>query len=180
MKFYIKLSIFVVILLGVFLVSFDNRCSIVDRVNQTGLSVNDSTPSIKMYNSLIKWSCFYEVPIQYAFALAYSESRYKGPAHIDYKYSLTSKSGALGPMQIKLSTAKLYLEEGENLTKGVLKNDIDFNVMISMRILRDLKDTYGTWGKAFGAYSTGRPIVNKYAKNILANKFVWVNIDNHI
>jgi hypothetical protein len=43
-----------------------------------------------------------------------------------------------------------------------------------MRILRDLKDTYGTWGKAFGAYNTGKPIVNNYSKKILKKSYNWV------
>ena len=132
MKFYAKVVILMVVLLGITLMSFNNKGSITDRVNETGLSVNDSTPSIKMYNSIIKWSAEYDIPVQYAFALAYTESRYKGPAHVDYKSGLTSKSGALGPMQIKLGTAKLFLEDGEKVTKKILKNDIDFNVMMSM------------------------------------------------
>ena len=177
MKFYAKVVILMVVLLGITLMSFNNKGSITDRVNETGLVVNDSTPSIKMYNSIIKWSAEYDIPVQYAFALAYTETSYKGPAHVDYKSGLVSKSGALGPMQINLGTAKLYLEDGEKVTKKILKNDIDFNVMMSMRIIRELKDTYGSWGKAFGAYNTGKPIVNKYAKNILSNKFVWISIE---
>jgi soluble lytic murein transglycosylase-like protein len=181
MKFYVKVLILMVVLFGtVSLMSFNNKSSIIDRVNETGLIVNDSTPSIKMYNAIMKWSAEYDIPVQYAFALAYTESRYKGPAHVDYKSGLVSKSGALGPMQIKLGTAKLFLEDGEKVTKKLLRNDIDFNVMMSMRIIRELKDMYGTWGKAFGAYNTGKPIVNKYAKNILSNKFVWISIENKI
>ena len=78
MKFYVKVVILMVVLFGtVSLMSFNNKSSIIDRVNETGLIVNDSTPSIKMYNAIMKWSAEYDIPAQYAFALAYTESRYK-------------------------------------------------------------------------------------------------------
>jgi soluble lytic murein transglycosylase-like protein len=82
-------------------------------------------------------------------------------------------------MQIMYSTAKLYIQKDEQLTKKLLKTDIDLNVRLSMRILRDLKDTYGTWGKALGAYNTGKPVVNKYAKNILKKSYNWILANNY-
>jgi soluble lytic murein transglycosylase-like protein len=157
--------------------SFLVESTITEKVAANGVEVSDSTPSIVMYNSILKYAEIYEVPVDYAFALAYTESRYKGPAHIDYKTkNLKSKSGALGPMQIKLATAKMFAaEEEQNLSATSLKNDIDLNVKISMRIIRYLKDKYGTWGKAFGAYNTGRPVNNEYSKKILNKTYTWVS-----
>lgn len=176
MKFLIKVLVLVFVVAGIsVLMSYDNRTSISDVVKEHGVAVTDSTPSIKMYNSIIHWASEYDVPIRYAFALAYHESRYGGPAHIKYKHNLISKSGAMGPMQIKYSTAKKFIEDDEKISKRILRNDIDFNVMISMRILHQLHTTYGTWGKAFGAYNTGKPIVNKYAKDILYHKLNWIS-----
>jgi hypothetical protein len=35
-----------------------------------------------------------------------------------------------------------------------------------MKILRHLHNTYSNWKIAFGAYNTGRPIVNQYAIDV--------------
>ena len=153
--------------------SFYANPSITETLSANGIEVSDSTPSVVMYNSIIKYAAMYEVPKEYAFALAYQESRYKGPADVKYNPSLASPSGALGPMQITYSTAKLFVEDGEILNKKLLKSDIDLNVKISMRILRALKDKYGSWGKAFGAYNTGKPIVNSYSRKILKKSYTW-------
>ena len=154
--------------------SFYANPSITEKINSNGIEVSDSTPSIVMYNSIMKYADMYEIPKEYAFALAYQETRYKGPADVNYKQTFTSPSGALGPMQIMYSTAKSFIEDGEVLNRKLLKSDIDLNVKLSMRILRSLKDKHGTWGKAFGAYNTGRPIVNNYSKKILKKSYTWV------
>jgi soluble lytic murein transglycosylase-like protein len=154
--------------------SFYPERTISERLAETGIMVSDSIPSMKMYNSIMKYSKEYDIPQEYAFALAYQESRYKGPVDTTYRHTLKSKAGALGPMQIMYNTAKLYIHKDEVLSKKLLKTDIDLNVMLSMRILRDLKDTYGTWGKAFGAYNTGKPIVNNYSRKILKKSYNWV------
>ena len=44
--------------------------------------------------------------------------------------------------------------------------DIDFNVECSLKLLRQLYDRYGDWKLVFGAYNTGKPIVNEYAINV--------------
>jgi len=43
-------------------------------------------------------------------------------------------------------------------------NSIDLNVFISMKILNQLYVKYNDWKKVLGAYNTGRPIINAYAK----------------
>jgi hypothetical protein len=128
-------------------------------------------PEIQMYYYIKKYSQEYEIPEGYAFSLAYQETRYRGPFDSLYKHNQTSKAGALGPMQIMPATAKLIC--GKPIPKKVLKEDIKLNVMISMKLLRRLHDRYKNWGLVFGAYNTGKPCVNKYAKRILKKQFNW-------
>jgi soluble lytic murein transglycosylase-like protein len=90
---------------------------------------------------------------------------------LDYNHKQTSYAGALGPMQIMPSTAKMIY--GKSVSNYNLKNDIKLNVMISMKLLRRLRNTYGNWGVVFGAYNTGRPCINGYAKNILDKQYIW-------
>ena len=90
---------------------------------------------------------------------------------LDYNHKQTSYAGALGPMQIMPSTARMIY--GKSIPNHKLKNDIKLNVMISMKLLRRLRNTYGNWGVVFGAYNTGRPCINGYAKNILDKQYIW-------
>jgi soluble lytic murein transglycosylase-like protein len=128
-------------------------------------------PRIQMYYFIKKYSKEFNIPEEYAFSLAYQETRYGGPFDTLYKHSLTSRAGALGPMQIMPSTAKLIC--GKPIPKLTLKNDVKLNVFISMKLLRRLHDRYKNWGLVFGAYNTGRPCVNKYAKRILKKQLKW-------
>jgi hypothetical protein len=128
-------------------------------------------PEVQMYYYIKKYSEEYKIPEAYAFSLAYQETRYRGPFDSLYKHNQSSKAGALGPMQIMPATAKLIW--GEPVPKTRLKNDIKLNVMISMKLLRRLHDKYKNWGLVFGAYNTGKPCINKYAKRILKKQFIW-------
>lgn len=164
---------------AILLTSFFEEGTLVDKMNRYGMSVSDSTPSMQMYNSTCKYAEMYDVPKEYAFGLSYEETRYKGPADTTYFAGHVSPCGALGPNQVMYSTAKLYVNDTEKLSKKLLKYDIDFNVRISMRILADLKKTYKTWPKALGAYHTGKPIVDWYSKKITKKTYItkWVNLD---
>jgi len=133
--------------------------------------VVNQAPEVQMYYYIKKYSKQYDIPEEYAFSLAYQETRYRGPFDTLYKHNQTSYAGALGPMQIMPATAKLIC--GEVVPKAKLKNDIQLNVLISMKLLRRLHDKYKKWGLVFGAYNTGRPCVNKYAKRILKKQFTW-------
>ena len=175
MKIWAKILIFLLVITTVLVItSGTTETSIIDKLSNSGIEANDSTPSVRMYNAVMLYSSMYDIPSNYAFALAYKETRYMGPAQINYNQAISSNHGALGPMQIKMGTAKMFINDSEKLTKKLLKDDIELNVRLSMRILRHLKDTYGTWEKAFGAYNTGKPIVNTYARNITSNKYKWV------
>ena len=96
------------------------------------------------------------------------ETRYQGPFHWNYNPSRTSPVGAEGPMQIMPSTAKLINKRSVPVKK--LRNDIELNIEISMKLLRRLHDKYPNWAMVCGCYNTGRPIINGYAEFCSTNK----------
>lgn len=132
----------------------------------------NSTPSIQMYFYIKKYAAKYKVPEAYAFSLAYQETRYGGPLDLKYNHKQTSYAGALGPMQIMPATAKLICKK--HVPPKRLMSDIELNVKISMMLLHRLYNKYNDWGLVFGAYNTGRPCINQYAKNILKKQYNWV------
>ena len=178
----IRIKLITGLILAVF--SISNTIIPVDEKKSTGIMVNtdsvyidsittaNSTPSIQMFFYIKKYAEIYHVPEEYAFALAYSETRYMGPFHYNYNYALTSNANALGPMQIQLASLKYVTSE--KATSHRLKTDIEFNVKISMLILRRFYELYGNWGLAFGAYSCGKPCINEYSKKILSKKYIWL------
>jgi soluble lytic murein transglycosylase-like protein len=124
----------------------------------------DAPTSLKMFNSIDKYSVMYEIPLKYALGIAYAETRYSGPFHWEYNPEQTSSAGALGPMQIMPSTANSIWNK--NIPKSRLISDIDLNVETSMKLLRKLYDKYKDWKIVFGCYNTGRPCVNDYAERV--------------
>ena len=130
-----------------------------------------SPPSIQMFNCIEKYSNLYAIPRDYAYGIAYAETRYTGPFQWKYKHTQTSTAGAIGPMQIMYPTAK-GLFPGKKFSREFLMEDIDFNVHCSMKLLRRLHDMYGDWKLAFGAYNTGRPMVNDYAVRVYNYKLL--------
>jgi soluble lytic murein transglycosylase-like protein len=71
-------------------------------------------------------------------------------------------------MQVMPSSATKF-NEGKRVSSKELRNNIELNVKISMRMLSYLKRRYGTWGLALGAYNTGKPCYNSYANRIIGN-----------
>lgn len=133
--------------------------------------------SIKMYESIEKYSTEYNVPSYIAYNLAYLETRYKGPFHWEYKHHQESYAGALGPMQIMPRTGD-YLN-GSSVDRFELMNNIDLNVRLSMKMLSNLYDKYGDWGIVCGYYNTGKPMVNNYGQYCRDNKDYrskWIEI----
>jgi len=122
-------------------------------------------PCVRMHRCIEKYSEEFRIPKSIAYGVAYHETRYQGALHWDYDHRKSSGAGALGPMQVMYSTAK-WLFPKENFSREDLKNDIDFNVKCSMKLLRNLHDKYKDWKKALGAYNTGRPVVNTYANSV--------------
>jgi soluble lytic murein transglycosylase-like protein len=145
----------------------------VDRYHSTRINKNivNSAPSIQMYFYIKKYAKKFSVPEAYAFSLAYQETKYRGPLDLNYNHRQISPAGALGPMQITTATAKLIY--GTPVSKTKLISDINLNVMISMKLLHNLYSKYNNWGLAFGAYNTGKPCINGYARNILSHQYVW-------
>lgn len=122
-------------------------------------------PCIRLHECIVKYAEEYEIPMDYAFGIAYQETRYSGAFHWKYDHRQTSFAGALGPMQVMYATAKGLFPKRE-FTREQLRDDIDFNVHCSMKLLRRLYERHGDWKLVFGAYNTGRPLVNGYAINV--------------
>lgn len=133
-----------------------------DRIDKT------SPPSLQMYKYIKAYADTFNIPMRYAFGVAHAETRYCGPFHWKYNPAQTSCSGALGPMQILLSTAR-YLNK-DNVSRETLKTDIKYNVRTSLKYLRILHNRYKRWDLVFGYYNTGYPQVNGYAHKVLNYK----------
>ena len=133
-----------------------------------------SAPAIQMYFYIKKYSKQYGVPESYAFAVAYRESRYKGPMDMNYKHGLTSPSGAVGPMQIIPRYAHKFA--GRTVTSQELRTNIQLNVKVSMKMLRKWHSIYHNWGLAAGAYNTGQPVMNDYARAVVNKEYHWIKM----
>ena len=132
----------------------------------------------RLYASIMTYAKQYEIPLHVAFNVARIETGYKGPFHDEYNHKQTSKAGALGPMQIMPQYASYYA--GFKVKKPVLKDSIELNVEISMKMLRDWYNRYNDWGKATGAYNTGKPVMNSYARNAIKKNYIdhWIRPDS--
>jgi hypothetical protein len=62
---------------------------------------------------------------------------------------------------------------GRKVSESELKSNIKLNVEVSMKMLRVWYDKYHDWELAFGAYNTGRPVRNSYAKAIVREQYTW-------
>ena len=134
-------------------------------------------PAMKMYYCIEKYSKEYDVPKDYLKAIAFQETKYCGPTDYNYDPNHTSSANALGPMQVKLSTAKLL---DKNITQDKLLLDIDSNIRISAQLLKYLYNRYGDWQLAFGAYNTGHPCKNNYSKLIENKSFNWLTPSGNV
>jgi soluble lytic murein transglycosylase-like protein len=127
-----------------------------------------SPPSLQMYKYIKAYADTFDIPLRYAFGIAYCETRYSGPFHWSYNPKQTSCSGAEGPMQILLSTAR-YINK-DNVSRETLRTNIEYNVRTGLKYLRRLHNIYHRWDLVFGYYNTGYPQVNGYARNVLNYK----------
>jgi len=138
------------------------------------VTVNDP-PSMQVYYHIEHYSDSFNIPKKYAYGIANAETSYKGPFHFNYNPHQTSCVGAVGPMQVMPSTARLVNKD--DCTADKLKNDIKYNVYTSMKLLRKLYDKYGDWKTVFGCYNTGRPCINGYAEKVYNYDFDWKTVD---
>ena len=130
-----------------------------------------SPPSLQMYKYIKAYADTFDVPVRYAFGVAYCETRYEGPFQWKYNPAQTSHTGAEGPMQILLSTARYLNKDG--VSRERLRTDIEYNVKTSMYYLRRLYNRYRNWAIVFGCYNTGYPQVNGYARRVINHKIDW-------
>ena len=138
-----------------------------EQIQPTLYSTTISGPAcVQLYDCIEKYAKKYDIPLKYAYNVAYCETRYQGPMHWEYDPSQTSCVGAVGPMQIMPTTA-CFINKEKNVSVEKLKTNIDYNVETSMKYIRYLKDRFHSWGVVFGYYNTGRPIVNDYARNVI-------------
>jgi soluble lytic murein transglycosylase-like protein len=134
---------------------------------------SNDPPCLRMYYYIRQYADSFHIPINYAYGIAYNETGYNGPFDWDYNHRRVSRAGAVGPMQIKPSTARLV--NGTKVKAANLKNNIEYNVCTSMKLLRLLHDKYNNWKLVFGCYNTGRPIVNGYALRVFHFQPSWIS-----
>ena len=72
-------------------------------------------------------------------------------------------------MQIMYKYASYFA--GRKVTKNELRDSIEFNVNLSMKILAQNYKRYKSWKKAAGAYNTGKPVINHYAKEAVKKDY---------
>ena len=129
--------------------------------------IDNTAPSVQVYYSIKKYCKVYNVPEEYAFKVAYIESGWKGPLQWKYNpYDKISSANAYGAMQVLQSTAQDVWKD-KSITKEQLLNDVDFNVHTSIKYMRQLHDSHGSWGKVFSVYNTGYTTLNDYAMSVV-------------
>jgi soluble lytic murein transglycosylase-like protein len=126
-----------------------------------------------MYYFIELYADSFNIPKKYAYGIAHAETGYDGPFDWRYDHKQTSSVGAVGPMQVMLATARGLNKDNVSVNK--LKNSIEYNVRTSMKLLRVLYNRHGDWKLAFGAYNTGKPLVNNYAIRVSEYNPNWIN-----
>jgi soluble lytic murein transglycosylase-like protein len=127
------------------------------------------TAAERMYSAITAYADTFNVPLHIAFNVATIETSYRGPEDSTYNHKRISSAGAVGPMQIMPKYASWFA--GFPVKRQELKDSIELNVWLSMKILNYQYNRFGTWEKALGAYNTGRPIINSYAKKAINPKY---------
>lgn len=169
-----KIKLILILLVVILVFIMYNTCSEVkygERVGFNKIVVKPDPPCLQMFYYIKKYAKQYEIPLDYAFGLAYQETGYRGPLHYSYKHNQTSSVNAEGPMQIMVPTAEWI--NGNKINRKELRENIELNVRISMKLLRYLKNKYGDWRLVMGCYNTGKPCVNQYALNIVNKNYKW-------
>lgn len=153
-----------IIFIGLIIISLF-ICSWGTKMGSIFANLNKFPESVKMYFIVEKYSEKYNIPKNIAYGIPHYETGYNGILDTNYNPKRTSKHKAYGANQLKLATAK-SVADGRPITKKDLINNTDLNVELSFKLLDKLHKKYGSWHKALGAYNTGKPICNKYAKKV--------------
>lgn len=131
--------------------------------------IDNNSVSMKMSESIEKYCEQYDVPLYIAYNVAYKETTYRGPFDFKYKHNLTSSVGAVGPMQVMLATAQ-WINKTKKIKIDKLKNDVDYNVHTSIKLLAHLYKQKHDWNLVAGCYNTGKWITNSYSEYVSGNK----------
>ena len=123
----------------------------------------DPIPAERMHEAITMYADSFGIPLHIAFNVATMETSYRGPKDSTYNHKQVSKAGAVGPMQIMPKYASWFA--GFPVKRQELRDSIELNVWLSMKILAYQYSRFKDWKKALGAYNTGRPVINKYALN---------------
>jgi len=136
--------------------------------------ISTTDPScLQLYYYIEQYADSFNIPKKYAYGIAHAETGYNGPFDWNYEHKRTSPAGAVGPMQVMVATAVGI--NHEKVTANKLKNNVEYNVRTSMKLLRILHDKYDDWKLVFGAYNTGRAVVNNYAIKVYNYEPNWTN-----
>jgi len=165
-----KLTVFVLAVITICVFAKNNTAK------KTEVELNSAQ---RLYVAINKYAGEYGIPLHIAYNVAVLETGYRGPFHETYNHKQTSKAGAVGAMQIMPQYASHYA--GFKVSKTMLRDSIELNVEISMKMLNEWYKRYKRWDKATGAYNTGRPIINKYAKKAVVEDYYltrWIKSDS--
>lgn len=124
-----------------------------------------SPPNLKIYHAVNKYAPKFDIPFKYAFGIVREETSYRNPLDYTYNHSQTSPTGAEGPFQFLVSTAR-YVAGDNTLSRKEIRNNIELNTKLSMEYSRNLYNRYHDWNVVFGYYNTGYPVVNSYARRV--------------
>jgi len=135
------------------------------------------TNAERLHDAIVLYADSFNVPLHIAFNMAYLETTYRGPLDSTYNHKRTSRCGAVGAMQIMPQYASHYA--GFDVTKQALRDSIELNVYISMKIMSENYKKTKCWKKAAGKYHTGKPCVDSYAKKAQRANYqdFWVKQD---
>lgn len=142
----------------------------------TTTKVKPLTSAERMHEAITMYADSFNVPLHIAFNVAAMETTYRGPEDSTYNHKRVSSAGAVGPMQIMPKYASWFA--GFPVKRQELKDSIELNVWLSMKILAYQFSKHKDWKKALGAYNTGRPIINRYARTGVDPKYyasIWIH-----
>lgn len=159
----------IVVLLTILTILYLNLQNEVSSIKTQNIEISKKLGivSIRMYESIEKYSDSFKVPKYIAYNVAYQETGYRGPLHWDYNPKQISSANAVGAMQIIPKYAHYYA--GRRVSEQELLSNVELNVFISMKMLRYWYDIHHNWMLACGAYNSGRPITNEYARYAASN-----------
>jgi len=139
----------------ILLLIFITLCNkpIIDDVGSTydePLSFDEILEPYDIKRSVEKWCKIYKVPSIYVFNILKNESGY---GRRNFNPRIISRNGLyIGAMQISMRTA---VHINGRLSVNKLKNDVDINIKIGIKLLSVLYKKYGNWEMSIAAYNCG-------------------------